>query len=264
MDLGIAGKTALVTGAGRGIGRATAIELAREGVTLFLVSRTLSYLQDLRREIDHIMTTDSYHYIMSLDMMEDSAPNTLINRVITSMGMPDIVVNNLGGNMTDIDDEYRDPLCSIDMYRKVHRLNFEVAVELNAMIIPSMIEKGWGRIVNVSSLASLENHGTIPYCTSKAALTAYTRSMGRYLAPTGVVMSAIIPGAIESVYWDEVIKTRPEHLDNFLNERQRIGRLGRPEEMAHVIAFLCSMQASFCTGSIVPADGGMGRGYFCQ
>lgn len=263
MNLGIAGKRALITGASRGIGKAVAIELAREGVQVAVVARTTSDLDLVMKGIGGIQEG---HYSITADLVEEGAPRRVIDEVVKNFGYPDILINNLGGPLSRKDVKYKDPLCDLSMYRDVYRLNYEVALEINSMVVPSMIEKGWGRVVNVSSLSSLENHGTIPYCTSKAALTAYTRSMGRYLAPTGIVMSALIPGAIftEGGDWDEVLKTNPEHAETFLRDRQRIGRFGTPEEMAYVVVFLCSQQASFCTGSIVPADGGMGRGYFCQ
>jgi 3-oxoacyl-[acyl-carrier protein] reductase len=129
-----------------------------------------------------------------------------------------------------------------------------------------MQQKGWGRIVHVSSISSMENHGPIPYCAAKAALNAYTRSLGRAMAKSGVVVSAILPGAVrtESGYWEKAERERPAHVDAYLRERMAIGRLGRPEEIAGLAAFLCSDHASFCVGSIFPADGGQGRSYFGQ
>jgi 3-oxoacyl-[acyl-carrier protein] reductase len=100
----------------------------------------------------------------------------------------------------------------------------------------------------------------------KAALTAYTRSMGGVVAADGVVISAVLPGAVltEMGYWDTASRERPEHVRKYLTERQRIGRFGRPEEIANYVVYLCSELASFNTGSIVPVDGGQGRGYFGQ
>jgi 3-oxoacyl-[acyl-carrier protein] reductase len=90
--------------------------------------------------------------------------------------------------------------------------------------------------------------------------------MGGVVAPNGVVMSAVLPGAVytEGGFWDEASVNRPEHVRKYLTERQRIGRFGRVEEIGHYVTFLCSELASFSTGSIVPIDGGQGRGYFGQ
>ena len=115
-------------------------------------------------------------------------------------------------------------------------------------------------------IAGMENQGPVTYCAMKVALTAYTRSLGGVVAPDGVVVSAVLPGAVftEKGYWDLTSKTRPEHVKKFLTERQRIGRFAEPEEIANLVAYLCSDLASFNTGSIIPIDGGQGRGYFGQ
>ncbi len=112
----------------------------------------------------------------------------------------------------------------------------------------------------------MENHGPVTYCALKAALTAYTRSLGGVVAPDGVVVSAVLPGAVftEKGYLDQMSKQKPEHVRKFLTERQRIGRFGQTEEIANFVAFLASDLASFNTGSIIPIDGGQGLGYFGQ
>jgi 3-oxoacyl-[acyl-carrier protein] reductase len=112
----------------------------------------------------------------------------------------------------------------------------------------------------------MENHGPVPYCAIKAALVAYTRSFGGVVAPDGVVVSAILPGAVftEGGYWETATQDRPDHVKKFLTERQRIGRFGQPDEIGNWVTYMCSELASFNTGSIVPVDGGQGRGYFGQ
>jgi 3-oxoacyl-[acyl-carrier protein] reductase len=124
--------------------------------------------------------------------------------------------------------------------------------------------KKWGRIVHTSSISSVENHGPVPYCAAKAALNAYTRSMGRVVAADGVVMTAILPGAVftEGGYWDQASKERPEHVEKYLAERMAIHRFGKVDEISNLVAFLCSDYAGFCVGSIIPVDGGQGRGFF--
>ena len=140
----------------------------------------------------------------------------------------------------------------------------EVAIELNNCVIPHMKEQKWGRIVNISSISSLENQGPVPYCSIKSALTAYSRSMGRVLAPEGIIMTSVLPGAIftDGGYWDKTSVTDPEHVKKYLNERMAIKRFGTLDEIGNVVTFLCSQQASFCVGSMVPVDGGQGRCFF--
>lgn len=259
MELMISGRRALVTGGGRGIGKAIAQCLAREGVIVAAVSRTQA---DLRSLIESIGGEAAGHVGIAMDLEPGGAPGQLLAKLEQGgFGPIDIAVHNMGGTLN-----ISDPFCSIEDWRRVYRFNFEVAVELNRLIVPDMQRRHWGRVVHISSISAMENHGPITYCAVKAALTAYTRSFGGVVAPDGVVVSAVLPGAVftEEGYWDEASKERPEHVRKFLSERQRIGRFGQPEEIGNYVAYLCSELASFNTGSIVPIDGGQGRGYFGQ
>jgi len=259
MELMMAGRRALVTGAGRGLGRAISECLAREGVKVAAVSRTRSDVESL---VENMGGAAAGHLGVPMDLVPEGAPGQLVECLAQrGFGPIDIVVHNMGGTLN-----VSDPYCSIEDWRRVYRFNFEVAVDLNRMLVPNMQERQWGRVVHVSSISAMENHGPVTYCAIKAALTAYTRSFGGVVAPDGVVVSAILPGAVFTAegYWDDASRERPEHVRKFLSERQRIGRFGRPEEIGNYVAFLCSELASFNTGSIIPIDGGQGRGYFGQ
>lgn len=258
MDLGINGRLALVTGAGRGIGRAIALSLAREGVRVTAVARSAT---DIKRLLADMGGEERGHWGMDLDLAKDDGPKKLVYNMRKHFGEPLIVVHNLGGTL-----DIKDPFCPIKDWRRVYRFNFEVAIELNNMLMPKMQKEKWGRVVHISSISAMENHGPVTYCAIKAALTAYTRSIGGVVAPDGVVVSAVLPGAVftENGYWDIASKENPGHVKKFLKERQRIGRFGKPEEIGNLVLFLCSDLASFNTGSIIPVDGGQGRGYFGQ
>lgn len=259
MKLGLKNRYALITGGSRGIGMAIARSLAGEGVRVCVVSRGIS---DLEKLLDSMGGQSAGHLSVPLDLTLDDSPEKLFNIMReANFGSLDVLVHSLGGT-----DDIRDPFCTVADWRRLYRLNFEVIVELNNIFLPAMLERKWGRIVHISSIAAMENQGPVPYCAFKAALTAYTRSMGGVLAPDGVVMSAILPGAVftEGGYWDGALKNRPEHVHKFLKERQRIGRFGSVDEIASWVTFLCSEHASFNVGSIIPVDGGQGRGYFGQ
>lgn len=258
MDLGIKNRLTLITAGGRGIGAAVAKSLAREGARVAVVSRTAS---DIKNLVDKIGGKKLGHLGITLDLVKEDAPRKLVNILKNDFGMPSIIVHNLGGTL-----DIKNPFCSVRDWRRVYRINFEVAVELNNLLIPNMQKKRWGRVVHTSSIAGMENQGPVTYCAMKAALTAYTRSFGGVVAPDGVVVSAVLPGAVftERGYWDITSKSEPKHVRKFLTERLRIGRFGRPEEIGDFVTFLCSELASFNTGSIIPIDGGQGRGYFGQ
>lgn len=258
MDLNLKNKVAFISAAGRGIGRSIARCLAREGAILIVNSRTK---EDLESLLDEIRNTGSKHKIFCADLTETNKIQELVNFFIVNDMIPDILVHNLGGNLN-----ITDPLCSIEDWKKVQKINLEIPIEMNRLIIPYMQKKKWGRICHISSIAALENQGTPSYCSAKAALTAYTRSLGRYVAKDGIIINTLLPGAIftRGGYWDNMSKSNPKHVNKYLKERMAIKRFGKPEEVSEVVAFLCSDLASFCVGSAFLVDGGQGRAFFAQ
>ena len=140
MDLSIVGKRALVTGAGRGLGRAIAEALVNEGVKVICVARTKS---DIDKLIESLGGKSAGHLGVFMDLMPEGAPTELMAR-ISDFGPLDIVVHNAGGTL-----DIANPFCSIDDWRKIYRFNFELAVELNGFILPGMQQRNWGRICHI-------------------------------------------------------------------------------------------------------------------
>jgi 3-oxoacyl-[acyl-carrier protein] reductase len=259
VKFGLERKRALVTGAGRGIGRSISLCLAKEGAHVAVVSRTASDINALLKDMGG---TSKGHQGVAMDLMPEGTASELVADLKKAgFGPVDIIIHNLGGTL-----DIRDPFCSVKDWQRIWRLNMEIAIELNNLLIPDMQAKHWGRIVHISSISAMENHGPVTYCAVKAALTAYSRSMGRLLSTDGIVMTAVLPGAVftEGGYWDISSKERPDHVKKYLSDRMAIGRFGHPDEIGNVVTFLCSEQASFCIGSVIPIDGGQGRGYFGQ
>ncbi len=256
MDLGIKRKKAIVTGAGRGIGRAIAIRLAQEGVTVGVISRTKD---DLKEVVEKMGGKKRGHVSIVADLTKKGVPQKIYKEIKYHLGEIDIVVNNVGDALN-----IKDPLCPLEDWRRVFRMNLEIAIEFNNLVIPYIRRKHWGRIVNIGSTASLENNGPIPYCSAKAALLAYSRSLGRILATEGIVLSTVLPGAViaPGSYWEKAQKEKPEHVERYIKERLPLGRFAQPEEISGMAVFLCSELASFCQGAIVPVDGGQSRHYF--
>ncbi len=256
MQLGLTGKKALITGGATGIGEAIAIDLAKEGVKVAITSRNPEHLASALAKLGG---SDNGHFALRADIIEEDGPRHIADQVLAHFGEPDIVVNNVGDTLG-----ITDPLCPISDWRRLFRLNLEVHVETNNCFIPLMRRKKWGRIVNISAGASMENSGPVPYCSIKAAYTAYSRCMARVLAPDNIVMSAVLPGVVytEHGHWAQVLKERPEHADKYLADRTVLKRFGQPGEISPMVVLLCSELASFCIGSIVPVDGGQARHYY--
>ena len=257
MDLGIQGKKALVTGGASGIGKAIAKELLKNGAEVFITSRSESRLESCKKSLNKY---GEKLKIIKSDLTKDKELQKLI-QMISKKENIQILVNNIGDTLG-----ITDPYCSIKEWHELFNLIMGVAIQLNNALIPNMSKKQWGRIVNITAGAAYENSGPVPYCSFKAAFTAYSRSMARVLALEGnnVVMSAILPGVVltENGHWQNVLKTRPEHAEQYLKERTTLKRFGYPEEISPIAALLCSDLASFCVGSVIPVEGGQARHYF--
>jgi len=252
VKIDLAGKTALVTAASRGIGKSICQELAKNGAKVIAIARNRDKLEELLVTLEN----EEKHAIIVLDLSKRENTKEL-KLLVDKLGLsPDIVVNNLGGNLGIVD-----PLSDYQNYEEVMYINLGVAIQINKEFIPSMLEKKYGRICHISSISALENQGPPQYCAAKAALNAYIRSIGRYVSKDNVIITGVMPGAIytEEGYWDEVIRNRPDHAEKFLKDRMAIGRFGDTAEVSALVAFLVSEHSSFMVGSVVLADGGQGR-----
>jgi len=250
MELGVEGKHALVTGASRGLGRSIALALAREGAKVAVVSRTKSALETVLSEMGGV---SAGHYGLVADLMTEHEPSRVLENIGARFGAPDIVVHNLGGTLG-----IQDLFGPLEDWWTVLRFNLGVAIEMNRRIVPEMQKRGWGRVVHVSSIAAKRSRDSVPYSTAKSALNAYVRGLGCSVAQDGVVVTAVMPGALASSggHWDMVSRQNPEYASKYLAERMAIRRFGAPEEISDFILFLCSERASFFAGAVLPVDGG--------
>lgn len=254
MDLGIAGKTALVTGATRGLGSEIARNLAAEGAAVVVVSRS-----ETQQVVDGLPLAAGAHVGFEADLSAREDCQRLLDFMSENGISPDIVVNNVGGNLN-----MKDPLMASDRFWEVMSFNLESTISLNSSLIPEMASRGWGRICHVSSISSLENQGVPVYSAAKAAMNAYIRGVGRFVAEHNVILTGVLPGAVftEGGYWDEQSQTNPDHVARYIAERMAVKRFGTPKEIADIVSFLVSDLSSFMVGSLVLADGGQGRVFF--
>jgi len=255
MDLKIKGKWALVTGGANGIGYEISCQLAAEGVNLVVTSRTRAPIDNLAEKLSALPISVIG---IEVDFLQPDWHSGFAEKI---KDIPiDILVNNAGHNL-----KVNDPYCSMEDWSRVMDLNFFTPVQLCNLLIPRMKSIGWGRIVNITSCAGLENMGPVTYGVAKSSLTVYTRTMGRILATEGgaVVMTAVFPGVVltEGGHWDLVLKNNPTHAEQYIKDRCPLGRFGLPSEIAPVVAFYCSELASFSHGAIIPVDAGQSRHY---
>jgi len=246
MNLNIQNKLALVTGAGQSIGREIAISLAKEGVKVILVGRTLEKLESVNKEL----ATPGYVY--AADLMKENAVTDMIKYIQSEYGQPDILVHNLGGSFGV------PALASTAEWQKVWYFNVGIAHEINLAFIPLMIEKTWGRIVHLSTLSTKTYNGYAPYVSAKCAVDGYVKSVNREVSKHNVIISAVAPGAIftEGRHFSKLQKENPEAIQNYYKEHLPINRLGQASDIGPAVAYLCSDHASFLAGSIIGIDGG--------
>ena len=249
MNLGIENRLALVTGASRGIGRAIALELAREGARVIIVARSAEPLDAVKRELTG---SPGRHHAFALDLTAEGGIGRLAQEV-DKLGPLDIMVHNLGGSHGVFTT-----FASSDEWKKVWQFNVGVSHELNRIFIPAMAQRRWGRVVHLSTLSTTTYNGYAAYVSAKCALDGYVKSVNREVSKDNVIVSAVAPGAIysEGRHFAKLQKENPAALQDYFKNHLPIGRLGRAEEIAPVAAFLCSEQASFLAGSIVGIDGG--------
>ena len=250
MDLGIAGKRVLVTGASQGIGRAIAVDFAREGCRVAVVARRAAILREL---VEDMGGEQAGHSFCPIDLMSDGGPTRAVEQLTERDASFDVVVHNVGGTLG-----IRDHLSPVEEWLKVWRFNVGIAIEMNDLVVPAMQDQGWGRVIHISSDSAISVRASSPYCAAKAYLNAYVKALGRAVAPNGIVVSALMPGAVlaEGGHWDHVSRTDPAKMADFLRHHIALGRLGTAEEISPFVLFMASQQVTFAAAAVIPVDGG--------
>jgi 3-oxoacyl-[acyl-carrier protein] reductase len=250
MDLGIAERTALVTGASSGIGYAIASTLGREGVRLAVTARRAERLQQLGKEIEDAGGPPPL--LIECDLLAPDAAEHVARAALDGLTAVDILVNNAGGSrrfsLDSGDAEWEEALT----------LNFTRHRQITDRLLPAMTERGWGRVINITGKS--EPEGINGAFCAKAAMHSWAKGLSRVVGPSGITVNSIPPGRIMSEQIER--NYSPEYRKWQSDNEIPVGEYGQPQDIANLVCFLASPLARYITGAVIPVDGGLRRYQF--
>lgn len=250
MDLQLHDKTALVTGASMGIGRAIAKGLAAEGVQVAAVARRIELLESLADEIG--AAGGKRPVAIRQDIMFEDAAEMLRDAALAELGHVDILINNAGGSrVVPID-------APEERWTEAMTLNFTRQRQIAHALLPQMIDRRWGRIINITGKSEPENLNAA--FAAKAAVHAWAKGLSREVGQYGITVNSIPPGRIMS---EQIRRNYPEdYRKRFAETEIPVRFWGEPEDLAVMAVFLASPLARYITGTVIPVDGGLRRYQF--
>jgi 3-oxoacyl-[acyl-carrier protein] reductase len=257
MDLGLGGKIALVAAASRGLGRAVAEELAREGAHLLICARGADALRETAVSIREATGRRVVDVVADLSNPADVA--RVAEQALSEFGRVDVLVTNGGGPPAGPFENH-----SAEAWQAAIRQNLMSVVELTRAVLPGMKERRWGRIINVTSIAVKQPVDNLILSNSvRAAVTGFARTLANEVAPFGITVNNVMPGYTRTQRVEELAErnatlkgTTPAAERAVWEGQIPMARLGESEEFAAMVAFLASERASYTTGASIPVDGG--------
>ena len=242
MELGIQGRTALVTGASIGIGRGIATALAREGVKLAVVARRRKLLEELQQEIGKLV-------IIECDFLQEGSVEKIADAALQGLGSVEILVNNAGGSRRFTLE------ASEAQWDEALTLNFTRQRQLAHRLLAQMIGRKWGRIINITGKS--EPEGLNGAFAAKAAMHAWAKGLSREVGKHGITVNCVPPGRIIS---EQILRNYPPEFRKKESEEDiPVGEYGQPADIANLVCFLASPLARYITGAVIPVDGGLRR-----
>lgn len=241
------GRTAIVTGGSRGIGRAIAFELARRGAKVIV--NYVSSANDAQAVVDEIKSAGGDALAVQANVGEESAVDQLIKATTDAFGRVDILVNNAGTTRDNLIMRMK-----VDEFDFVIQNNLRSAWLCSKAVVRPMMKNRYGRIINITSVSGVIGQaGQTNYSASKAGMIGLTKSLAREIASREITVNAVAPGFIMT----DLTKDLPEDLKTQLNQFIPLGRWGEVQDVAHAVAFLASSEAGYITGQVLNVDGGM-------
>jgi 3-oxoacyl-[acyl-carrier protein] reductase len=250
MDMGIAGRTGLVSGASSGIGKAIAVALGREGARLALTARRERQLRDVAGQIED--AGGPAPVVIVQDFLAADAAERIASAALAALGRVDILVNNAGGSRSfgwRADEQAWDEALTLNFTR--HR-------QLTARLLEKMIANGWGRVINITGKS--EPDGVNGAFCAKAALHSWAKGLSREVGPDGITVNCVPPGRIMSEQIER--NYTPEYREWQSANEIPVGEYGDPNDLAELVCFLASPRARYITGTVIPVDGGLRRYQF--
>ncbi len=250
MNLELAGRTALVTGASSGIGRGIALALGAERVRLAITARRRERLEGLAAEIETLGAPRPL--VIECDIMREDAPLSIARAALEGLGTVDILVNNAGGSRKFSLETGE------DQWQEAMTLNFTRQRQLAHVLIDQMIARKWGRIVNITGKS--EPEGINGAFCAKAAMHSWAKGLSREVGKHGITVNCIPPGRILS---EQILRNYTPEFRQWQSEHEiPVGEYGQPEDIANLVTFLVSPRARYITGAVIPVDGGLRRYQF--